>query len=451
MRNNKSKGFSLVETLMVLAIIGVITVILSPFVTIQKKLKNYDVYSINCVKKELAANLTSPACTKSINYCKYKQSNACKTLIFLADHGKLNTSDATTIANSEQTLARKVLGATCDQGGEEACKYFVDSCKKDINKCDMPTAYGRELQYYLELSSTGLTNPGALLIQKYARPYYIANNTNVKEEIINTCQNQITANNPDVVACMFLSEFAESTIRSCDSYTSATDTIANADCKLAYRLSWNRSCNQIKTAWSDATSGIYKITPLGNNTNANQTNAQCDMDTDNGGWTLVLNYLHKGGTNPTPLKQDDNKLPLQGNTTLGIDESTNSTIWGHARIGLMDKLVSDTSYIRFYCRTSNHPNIMHFKTNACNSYFKIGIGDCEGIDTNYTLFPGHSAYVPEYTSNYYSNQGDYAMTEFPFYKANAEYWAISGDGSRWECDDYPNNYNYNTFHQIWVK
>ena len=53
------------------------------------------------------------------------------------------------------------------------------------------------------------------------------------------------------------------------------------------------------------------------------------MTTDGGGWTLVLNYLHLGGTNPV-LTEKSIALPLLGSTNLGVDEQGHATNWGHA-------------------------------------------------------------------------------------------------------------------------
>jgi hypothetical protein len=174
------------------------------------------------------------------------------------------------------------------------------------------------------------------------------------------------------------------------------------------------------------------------------------MTTDGGGWTLVLNYLHAGGTNPA-LVTKTNSLPLLGSTVLGTDESTSTTTWGHAsNVYLSSFTFSD---LRFYASTNAHNRIINFKTSHIGTinYFKTGYGSMNGIASSYTLLPSHSAFLPASTANYVADQVDLAMTNFPFWLNGTYHWGIKGGGSRWEVDNFPNNSAYNTYHQIWIR
>lgn len=195
------------------------------------------------------------------------------------------------------------------------------------------------------------------------------------------------------------------------------------------------------------TSRIYTITVAG----LGMINVYCDQSTDGGGWMLVLNYLHQGGTNPA-TNPSTTTLPFLGSSALGTDESTITNNWGHTSPSLLNNFTF--SSMRFYCQTSAHARVMHFKTSdaSCMTYFKTGnSGSCSNINTGYTYLAGHTANVPPLLNGFYTANGVDAMTNFPFYTGATYHWGIRGTGTRWECDDFPNNSANSTLHRIWVK
>jgi len=211
-----------------------------------------------------------------------------------------------------------------------------------------------------------------------------------------------------------------------------------------------KSCKEILTSTASAVSGVYTIDPDGAAGTLPATTCYCDMTTDGGGWTLVLNYLHAANTNPA-LSVKTNTLPLIGSTTLGTDESASTSTWGHVAPSYLNSF--NFTEFRFYGKTSAHSRVIHFKTSHAGTltYFKTGTGTASGIQSSYTALTGHNAFLPASASLFFSNEANNSMTNFPMYLNSTYHWGISGGGSRWEVDDFPNNSANSTYHQIWIR
>ncbi len=178
---------------------------------------------------------------------------------------------------------------------------------------------------------------------------------------------------------------------------------------------------------------------------------QGQVDASNGGgWVMVLNYVHQGGTNPA-LNARTTDLPISTGAALGADES-GTAAWGHAAPAVMAALDGDE--VRYYGQTSAHSRIIHFRSSQGMGYYNTGSGSLGGgslVASNWTGLPGHTANLPASANSGYSFQGSGAMTEFPYFRGGADHWGIRGLGSRWEVDDFPNGPANHTIHRMWVR
>lgn len=286
------KGFSLAELLMVMVITGVLLMAMMPVFTTKKNEHGTNSNANYCILTELQNNQTmditqanctanpNSNCCRAVDACTYDMNNSCETMIFYADNGQDRQRDS----------ARKALREACDRGGEKACEYFVKSCAKDSNNCNITSGNSTDfdLSYYLGLSSNS-NNTGRLKIKNYTCSFYAQKNANVKNMVNSLCSTGLENNtaceiktncsDPNEISCTSAADGAEKCIKACNNADSTA-------CQISYDQSWNRNCTQIKNSWSASTSGTYTITA--NGAGGNEFQAYCDQTNDGGGWTLAL-------------------------------------------------------------------------------------------------------------------------------------------------------------------
>lgn len=195
------------------------------------------------------------------------------------------------------------------------------------------------------------------------------------------------------------------------------------------------SCADIKK-WGPATSksGIYwvDIPSKGNQ------KVFCDMETDQGGWTLFFNYVHQPGQE---LLLNENKLPS--------DLKTNSHMY-LKNTGFSSR---DVKEIRFFCieRAKGEKKFWHFKT-ANSEILQVAfkadqtILQVNSITSSYQELKAPAGVVNKYTNAVDKNQinsfqfvgknprGGFTATIFGSASFDA-YWTVKGDSAdeSYEC------------------
>lgn len=224
-------------------------------------------------------------------------------------------------------------------------------------------------------------------------------------------------------------------------------------------------CADLLAKVPSAVSGDYYIDPdVADDNTLSPFLATCDMETQGGGWTMVLNYVHRDGTNPG-LIAPRNSLPLLRGVNLSERGDTFRESWGHGRPG--DDTVMEVlrmGQVRWYGVTEDHNRVLHFihASEEQSAYLSTGSGSFwEEVakPEKTTLLPDHTANLPLSVNDGLGNRGNDAMTERPFFydgsletDSNRYEWKIrGGNGDDWAMDNNRNDPNADTIHRVWVR
>jgi von Willebrand factor type D domain len=213
------------------------------------------------------------------------------------------------------------------------------------------------------------------------------------------------------------------------------------------------SCANALASTCDATSGLYKICA---NEGGPSTTVYCDQATDGGGWMLLYSYKHLSGENK-PV--NGSKVPLD--PANGYSHFHLNQLPGFA--------ASAVESVRFFCRTSGHDRVLHFKNAhpvaSAIAFSGNSVGNYAGVwndDVCYVSnLAGHTADLPKSTDIVFASSSD-GFLYFPFFSISGgspAHWAIAsnnGYADRYECDDFlgdslPEAHATNTTHNVWVK
>ncbi|MBC7457079.1 MAG: hypothetical protein H7235_02285 [Bdellovibrionaceae bacterium] len=188
-----------------------------------------------------------------------------------------------------------------------------------------------------------------------------------------------------------------------------------------------------------------------------KSEVSCDMQSDQGGWTLVANYLHRLGGPGGPTVLASGKFPQQNKKILGLDE-VGTESWGNTSAATLSTV--PFAEVRFRCQTTAHQRLIDFAltSKSCLDYFRTGQGSCLGSTEEKTELmkslrelPGNGAKLPLVADKGWKDQGDFALVNYPFFLDYKNHWAVGRLPGRFECDDYDSGGTASTWHQIWIR
>lgn len=323
---HKSKGFTISEMMVTMAVIAIFLAVTIPLITLQKFYATSDRDVYKCIVTESSTTSTavvpststpygypalstlSTSCQKAVNKCENGQGNACSALKFLANNTLLFSSTV-------NTNALKVTDYVCShEGAKDACKILVDRCINNLGKCnvdgynyytdnteasvDTSNEKPYDVNHYLTMLANR-TDYGKLIMFNLLQEKLLLGVGNIVDAVINACTFTLSNGKTDNVAWQIIRHKAynfdsgeaasfgnpSTVIFDGQAYLKETsDSTYNDPCKLT---------DAIGTLESDGTIKVANWDPVAGTTCSSGDNcyAMCTSTAD-----LSGNYLWNNGT-----------------------------------------------------------------------------------------------------------------------------------------------------------
>lgn len=177
-----------------------------------------------------------------------------------------------------------------------------------------------------------------------------------------------------------------------------------------------------------------------------------------GTWICVMNYEHYQNNDPSVTPGSTFPQLPNGKTNSSDVQSLGS----NGELVHVDNINQygtwNVDAVRLEATTENHSRKIHYFTqnqtviDAVTTSQTTAEAGSSDLQDQTTFYNDHNANLPDAAGNQTSSNANRIFGyEFPMYQGGNYHWALSGNGNRWEVDDYPNNDSNSTVHRIWVR
>ena len=206
---------------------------------------------------------TTEPCKAAVTDVQYDRGKAVNTAEWFAGvHGTA----------AQKLMAKKILRAACDLGGHSACDYFINKCWTEGsttgNRCDDTTDF-TDITYYVHQHKSTNLNLGATYIYNQLENLLPKMIPNLLAEVTYACNNVQVPNDNQNLGNNLACELSKPWV-----YIKGCNNGYDDACETAYDNDYNKSCYQVKTAWEEAPTGIYKLTY---NADGDTEDVECTM------------------------------------------------------------------------------------------------------------------------------------------------------------------------------